>query len=78
VSAGGRRAGCSLDLFTGAPAGFCFRLNTASVLVGNRVVFNVKGNRYRLVVAVRYDLGIFFIRFVGTHREYDAVDASTV
>jgi len=39
----------------------------ASILANNRVVFNIKGNRYRLIVAIRYDIGIIFIRFVGTH-----------
>jgi mRNA interferase HigB len=42
------------------------------------VVFNIKGNRYRLIVAIRYDLGIIFIRFIGTHAEYDKVDAEIV
>ena len=54
------------------------RYAAASLLAGNRVVFNIRGNRYRLVVAVRYDLGIVFIRFVGTHAEYDRIDATTV
>ncbi len=50
----------------------------ASILANNRVVFNIKGNDYRLVVSVRYDKQIMFIRFVGTHAEYDRIDASTV
>jgi mRNA interferase HigB len=61
-----------------APADIKARYPAASFLAGNRVVFNIKGNRYRLVVAVRYDLGIVFIRFVGTHEDYDSMDASTV
>ena len=52
--------------------------SSASFLAGDRVVFNIKGNAYRLVVAVRYDLGIVFIRFVGTHAEYDRIDAVTI
>ena len=51
---------------------------SADVIPGDRLVFNIKGNNYRLIVAVRYDLGIVFIRFVGTHAEYDRVDAETV
>ena len=51
--------------------------NTSS-LANNRVVFNIKGNDYRLVVAMRYDKGIMFIRFVGAHREYDRINAEEV
>jgi mRNA interferase HigB len=51
---------------------------TASILANNRVVFNIKGNEYRLIVAVRYDIGIVFIRFVGKHSDYDAIDATTI
>lgn len=50
----------------------------ASIIANNRVVFNIKGNTYRLIAAIRYDLGIVFIRFVGTHSEYDKVDAATI
>ena len=50
----------------------------ASFLANNRVVFNIKGNDYRLVVAVHYNRGLMFVRFVGTHEEYDRVDASLV
>jgi mRNA interferase HigB len=50
----------------------------ASFVGKDRVVFNLKGNDYRLVVAIRYDHGIVFIRFVGTHQEYDRIDAATV
>lgn len=51
---------------------------SASIVANNRVVFNIKGNNYRLIVAVRYDIGIIFIRFMGTHAEYDKVDAETI
>jgi mRNA interferase HigB len=50
----------------------------ASIIANNRVVFNIKGNSYRLIVAIRYDLGIIFIRFIATHAEYDKVDAEIV
>lgn len=50
----------------------------ASFVSRNRVVFNIKGNDYRLVVAVAYALGALYIKFVGTHQEYDAVNVSTV
>jgi mRNA interferase HigB len=50
----------------------------ASFVGNNRVVFNVKGNDYRLVVAVQYQLGIVYIRFVGTHQDYDRVNPAKV
>ena len=50
----------------------------ASFIANNRIVFNIKGNDYRLVVAVHYNRGMIFIRFLGTHREYDRIDASTI
>jgi len=50
----------------------------ASITGNNRVVFNIKGNDYRLVVAVRYDKGLMYIRFIGAHREYDRVDVETI
>ena len=50
----------------------------ASIVGGNRVVFNIKGNKYRLVVAINYPYHICYIRFVGTHRAYDQVDVVTV
>ena len=51
---------------------------SASFLANNRVIFNVKGNDYRLVVAVHYNRRMMYIRFVGTHREYDEIDANEI
>ena len=50
----------------------------ASILKGRRVVFNIKGNTYRLVVAVAYEFGAVYIKFIGTHKEYDEIDANSV
>lgn len=50
----------------------------ASFVANNRVVFNIAGNKYRLVVAVDYPRQALFIKFVGTHAEYDRVDVETV
>ena len=50
----------------------------ASILKGGRVVFNVKGNDYRLVAALQYQAGVLVIRFFGTHAEYDKINAETV
>ncbi len=49
-----------------------------SIIANNRVIFNIKGNNYRLIVHIRYDIGIIFIRFVGTHQEYDKIDAVNI
>jgi mRNA interferase HigB len=51
---------------------------TASIINAERVVFNIKGNDYRLVVAIRYDKQIVFIKWIGTHEEYDKIDVATV
>jgi mRNA interferase HigB len=51
---------------------------TASILRNNRIVFNVKGNTYRLVVAVKYEFQVVYIRFIGTHAEYDKIKAEEV
>ena len=51
---------------------------SASFIRNNRVVFNIKGNDYRLVVAVAYRVQIVYIKFVGTHAESDDVDASNI
>jgi mRNA interferase HigB len=50
----------------------------ASFLANNRVVFNIKGNDYRLVAAIHYNRGLLYIRFVGTHAEYDRIDATRI
>jgi len=50
----------------------------ASIIAGNRVVFNIKGNDYRLIVKFNYQRQWAFIRFVGTHAEYDRIDAATI
>ena len=48
-------------------------------LVGNkRVIFNIKGNDYRLIVSVAYRFAAVYIKFIGTHRQYDEIDAETV
>ena len=51
---------------------------SASVVSNNRVVFNIKGNAHRLVVAVAYRFAAVYIKFIGTHQEYDNIDAKTV
>ena len=53
-------------------------LGGASIVANNRVVFNIGGNKYRLVVRVNYAHRILYIRFIGTHPEYDKIDATEV
>jgi mRNA interferase HigB len=61
-----------------SPADIKQAYRNASFLPHSRVAFNIKGNDYRLIVAVHYNRGMMFIRFVGTHAEYDRIDASTI
>src|SRR5215475_4637315 len=50
----------------------------ASILKGGRVVFNIKGNDYRLIAVVQYVAGVVRIRFFGSHEDYDKIDAESV
>ena len=50
----------------------------ASIVANNRAVFNIKGNRYYLVVVVIYQYDMVYIRFVGTHEQYEQIDVSTI
>lgn len=50
----------------------------ASILGDNRVVFNIKGNHYRLIVKINFHYQMVWIRFIGTHREYDRIDADKI
>lgn len=51
---------------------------SASLLADNRVVFNIKGNSYRLIVKINFNYQIIWIRFVGTHAEYDKINANNI
>jgi len=51
---------------------------SASILMNNRVVFNIKGNSYRLIAKISYKYQMIWIRFIGTHREYDDVNANLI
>lgn len=50
----------------------------ASILKDGRVVFNIAGNKYRLVVWINYAYRVAYIRFIGTHKQYDKIDAQTI
>lgn len=60
------------------PAEIKEQYRNASILKNRRVVFNIKGNDYRLVVSVAYHYQAVYVKFIGTHKQYDAVDAETV
>jgi mRNA interferase HigB len=60
------------------PSDIKAQYRSASVLRNRRVVFSIKGNDYRLVVAVAYRLQVVYVKSVGTHAQYDAIDAETV
>lgn len=60
------------------PADIKAAYRNASFTANSRVVFNIKGNDYRLVAAVRYDRELMFVRFVGSHRQYDKINVETI
>lgn len=60
------------------PADIKAQYRNASILRNRRVVFNIKGNDYRLVASVAYRYQAVYVKFVGTHAEYDLIDAETV
>lgn len=60
------------------PADIKALYRNASFIANNRVVFNIKGNTYRLIVAIQYRHRLVYIRFVGTHQDYDKIDTATI
>ena len=60
------------------PAEIKAHYQSASIIGDNRVVFNIAGNKYRLVVKINFAYGVVYIRFVGTHRQYDRINAKEV
>ena len=53
-------------------------IRSASMLKDGRAVFNIAGNKYRIVVWINYPYRVVYIRFIGTHRQYDAIDAQNI
>ena len=51
---------------------------SASVITNNRIVFNIKGNQFRLIVKINYNFGMVWIRFIGTHQQYDKINAAII
>lgn len=54
------------------------KYTSASILKNSRVVFNIRGNKYRLIVWINYPFSTMYIRFIGTHKEYDLIDAEAI
>lgn len=61
-----------------APSAVKAAFGSASILKDGRVVFNIAGNKYRLVVWINYPYRVVYVRFVGTHRQYDRIDAQSI
>lgn len=61
-----------------SPAAVNVEFGNASILKDGRVVFNIAGNKYRLVVWINYAYRVVYVRFIGTHKQYDAIDAQTI
>jgi mRNA interferase HigB len=61
-----------------SPADIKSEYPRASILKNGRVIFNICGNKYRLIVHINYSRGWVFIRFIGTHAEYDKLDADKI
>jgi mRNA interferase HigB len=60
------------------PADVKRQFGTASILRDGRVVFDIAGNKYRLVVWINYHYRVVYVRFIGTHRQYDRIDAQNI
>ena len=60
------------------PAAVKRTFNSADILKNGRVVYDIGGNKFRLVARLDYQCGLLFVRFIGTHKEYDDIDANEV
>ncbi len=60
------------------PADIKEKYRSASILKNRRAVFNIKGHDYRLIVAIAYRFGAVYIKFIGTHQQYNAINAETI
>ena len=61
-----------------SPAAVKAAFGTASIVANNRVVFNICGNKYRLVVRINYPYRVIYIRFIGTHAQYDRINVEEI
>ncbi len=68
----------AMNSYWKSPSDIKLTYGNASILKDNRVVFNIKGNSYRLVVKFNFEKQWIFIRFIGSHKDYDKIDANTI
>jgi len=68
----------ALEADWASPADIKAEFGSASILRGGSVVFNIAGNKYRLVVWINYPYRVMYVRFIGTHVQYDKIDAQTI
>lgn len=68
----------SLKANWASPAELKREIGNASVLKDDRAVFNIAGNKYRIVVWINYPCRVVYVRFIGTHAQYDRIDAQTI
>ena len=61
-----------------SPHDIKIKYKNVSIIQNNRAIFNIKGNKYRLIVAIQYKFKIVFIRFIGTHKEYDKINGQNI
>lgn len=61
-----------------SPQDIKIQYRNASICANNRVIFNIAGNKYRLVVEIQYRAGIVWVKFVGTHTRYDKIDVENI
>lgn len=61
-----------------SPAEIKGKYRNTSIIGNNRIVFNIHGNKYRLIIKVHYNLKIVYIRFIGTHKQYDEINAEEI
>lgn len=69
---------CAREADWNNPADIKMMFGKASILQDNRVVFDIAGNKYRLIVKINYKYKVIYIRFIGSHTEYDKIDALSI
>lgn len=66
------------DAQWGASPEVVSNFSNARSIPGSRIIFNIKGGQYRLIVQINYSIGVVDVRFIGTHEDYERIDAETI